>query len=77
MGLRVGQINPQRSAAAAANLEFLMKEKDLDVLCLQELYCYKSRIRGYNSPNLVKIEPQEGACSWVAAVVNKETVETH
>ena len=53
-----------------------MKEKTLDVLCLQEPYCYKGKVRGYNSPNLVKIEPQDGAYSRVAAVVNKENVET-
>ena len=57
MGLKVGQINAQRSAAVAANLELLIKEKELDILCIQEPFCYKGKIRGYNSPKLVKIEP--------------------
>lgn len=75
MGLRVGQINAQRSAAAAANLELLIKEKGLDIVCIQEPFCYKGKVRGYNSPNLIKITPQNCGHPWVAAVVNKERVE--
>lgn len=55
MAARVGQIDAQRFAAAAANLEIIMKKKGLDILCLQESFCYKGTVWGYN---LVKIEPQ-------------------
>lgn len=75
MGLRIAQINAQRSAAAAANLELLMSEMKIDILCIQEPFCYKGKVRGYNSPNLTKIEPQNCSYSWVAAVVNNQKVE--
>ena len=75
MVLRIGQINAQRSAAAAANLEILMQEKNLDILCIQEPFSYKGKVRGYNSPNLTKIQPQCCEKSWVAAVVKKDAVD--
>ena len=75
MVLNVGQINAQRSAAAAANLELLMREQNLDILCLQEPFPYKRKVRGYNSPSLIKIQPQNSEKAWVAAAVNKEKVD--
>lgn len=41
MGLKIGQINAQRSKAAAVNLEIIMKERKLDILCVQKPYTYK------------------------------------
>ena len=75
MVLRIGQINAQRSAAAAANIEILMQERNLDVLCIQEPFSYKGKVRGYNSPNLTKIQQQCCEKSWVAAVVKKDAVD--
>ena len=74
MELKIGQINVQRSATAA-NLELLIKEKGLDILCIQEPFCYKGKVRGYNSPNLIKIEPQNCSYSRVAAIVNEDKVD--
>ena len=75
MVIRVGQINAQRSAAAAANLKILMREKNLDILCLQEPFCYKGKVRGYNSPDLIKIQPQNCDKAWVAAVIKNDKLE--
>ena len=75
MRIKIGQINAQRSAAAATNLENIMREKELDMLCLQEPFSHKGRVRGYNSPNLAKIEPHTSGRPWVAAVANRESTE--
>ena len=75
MALKVGQINAQRSAAAAASLELLMRELNLDILCLQEPFSYKGKVRGYNSPSLIKIQPQNSEKAWVAAAVNTNRVD--
>ena len=75
MVLRIEQINAQRSAAAAANIEMLMQEKGLDILCIQEPFCYKGKVRGCNSPKLTKIQLQNCEKSWVAAEVKKDTVD--
>ena len=75
MVLRIGQINAQRSAAAAANIEILMHEKNLDILCIQEPFSYKGKVRGYNSPSLVKMQPQNSKTPWVAAVAKKKNVD--
>ena len=32
MGIRIGQINAQKSAEAAANLEIIIREKGLDIV---------------------------------------------
>lgn len=47
--MRVAQINAQRAMAAAANPEILIKELDIDILCIQEPYVYKNIVRGYSS----------------------------
>lgn len=67
MFLRIGQINAQRSSAAATELEILMSELELDLLCIQEPYQYKNVVRGYNSSKLRVIQPT-GITPWVAAV---------
>ena len=70
MVLRIGKINAQRSAAAAANLEVLMSKKNQDILCLQEPFCYNGNGRwSLNSRNLIKIRQQNCEKTWVAAVV--------
>lgn len=75
MGLKIGQINAQRSAAAAANLELLFAEKNLDILCLQEPYYFKKQVRGYAAKSLRKVQPESCDYSWVAAVVRESRVE--
>ena len=76
MVLRIGKINAQRSAAAAANLEILMSEKNQDILCLQEPFCYNGKVRwSLNSPNLIKIQQQNCEKTWVAAVVKNDKLD--
>ena len=75
MVIKIGQINAQRSAAAAVNLEILMKERNLDILCIQEPFCFKGKVRGYNAPNLTKIQPQNCEKPWVAAVVKNDKLD--
>lgn len=74
MELILGQINAQRSSAAAADLENIFKRKDLDVLCIQEPYNYKNKVRGYTSPGIKILQPTEGY-PWVAAVVKSKNIE--
>lgn len=68
MELKIGHINAQRSSAAATELEILMQELSLDILCIQEPYNFMNKVRGYNSKNLKIIQP-EGKTPWVAAVI--------
>ena len=74
MVLRIGQINAQRSAAIAANIEVLMDKRNLDILCIQETFCFKRKVRGYTSPSLIKMQPQSCKTPWVAALAKKENV---
>lgn len=68
MELRIGQINAQRSSAAATELEILIQECNIDILCIQEPYNFMSKVRGYNSKDLKIIQP-EGKTPWVAAAL--------
>jgi len=74
MGLKIAQINARRSAAVAANMEMLIKECNIDLLCVQKPYSYKSKVRGYTSPGLRVIQPMVHL-PWVAAVAMGEHVE--
>jgi len=74
MGLKIAQINAQRSAAAAANLEKLMGERKLDILCIQEPYTYKGAVRGYTSQSMTTIQPMVDK-PWVAVVVANDRLE--
>lgn len=74
MELIIGHINAQRSQAAAANLELIIKERKLDILCVQEPYVYRNMVRGYSSPNLKLIQPL-GGYPWVAAIINSNNIE--
>lgn len=74
MGLKIGQINAQRSKAVAVNLEIIMKERKLDILCIQEPYTFKGTVRGYTSPGLRMIQPNKGNV-WVAAIIMDQEIE--
>lgn len=74
MALIIGQINAQRSHVAASNLELIIKERNLDILCIQEPYSYKNVVRGFSSPGLNTTQPV-GGYPWVAAVLRRENVE--
>ena len=75
MVIRIGQINAQRSAAPPANIEILIKERNLDILCLQEPFYFEGKVRGYNTPNLIKLQPQNCEMAWVTAVVKNDKVD--
>lgn len=75
MGINIGQINAQMSMTAAASLEVIIREKNIDILCLQEPYCFKRKVRGYTASELRKVQPELCDYSWVAAVVKKNRVE--
>jgi len=68
MGLRIAQINAQRSSAAAADLEMIMRKENIDILCLQEPYSYKGKVRGYTSSGYRIVQP-DGVNPWVAVIV--------
>lgn len=74
MALIIGQINAQRSQAAASNLELIIKERNLDILCIQEPYSYKNSVRGFSSPGLKTIQ-STGGYPWAAAILKKENFE--
>ena len=75
MVIKIGQVNEQRSPAAAANLEMLMKERNQDILCVQEPFCFKEKVRGYNASNLANIQPQNCEKPWVATVVKNDKLD--
>ena len=74
MAIRVGQINAHRPAAAVTNLELIAREKGLDILCLQEPFCYKGKVTGCNFQTWQKSDLKTVRIR-VAAVVNQERVE--
>jgi len=74
MDLTIAQINAQRSAAAAASLEKLMGERNIDILCIQEPYTYKGAIRGYTAQGMTIIQPMVDK-PWVAVVIANERLE--
>lgn len=74
MGLKIAQINAQRSRAAAVNLELIFNEYNIDILCIQKPYSYKGRARGYTAPGLRVIQPDKEN-SWVAAVVRESKMD--
>jgi len=74
MGLRIAQINAQKSAAATANLEKLMGERNIDILCIQEPYTCRGAIRGYTAQDMTIIQPGADR-PWVAVVVANERLE--
>lgn len=72
--MKIAQINAQRAMAAAANLEILIKEFDIDILCVQEPYVYKNEVRGYSSYKYTVVQPGVDS-PLVAAVVANENFE--
>lgn len=75
MRIKIGQINAQRSMAAAADLESIIQEHNFDILCIQEPYTFKGLARGYTSPSLKLIQPNV-VNRWVAAVIlNNENID--
>jgi len=74
MGLKLAQINAQRSFAASAELELIMRDRDIDILCIQEPYAYKGRDRGFTSSNL-KITQPDCAAPWVAIISKEEDIQ--
>jgi len=74
MDLIIAQINAQRSAAAAADLEILMRERKIDVLCVQEPYAFRGAVRGYTSQGMTIIQPMVDN-PWVAIVVANKQLE--
>jgi len=74
MDLKIAQINAQRSAAAAANLEKLICEHKVDLLCIQEPYTFKGLVRGFTAQNMTIVQPGVDK-PWVAVVVANERLE--
>jgi hypothetical protein len=74
MGLKIAQINAQRSRGAAVNLELLINKLNVDILCVQEPYTHKGKVRGYTTPGLRVIEPKRENSS-VAAVVRDSKMD--
>lgn len=57
MGIKIAQINDQRSTATTAELQKIMIDDNRDVMCIQEPYAYKGQVRGYTAPQLAKVQP--------------------
>lgn len=75
MGIKVAQINAQRSTAVAADLNLIMKRQNIDILCIQEPYTYKGIVRGYKSPEFRTLQPNNVTNIWTAAVVDEAKIE--
>lgn len=69
MELRIGQINAQRCRAVVADINRVMDEEQIDILCVQEPYVYKGRVCGFGARNRRIIVPSF-ACPWVAVVLS-------
>ncbi|CAK9811752.1 Retrovirus-related Pol polyprotein from type-1 retrotransposable element R1 (Fragment) [Anthophora quadrimaculata] len=52
-----------------------MLEKKIDLLCIQEPYCFKNQVKGYTTPGLIVVQPAMDEYKWVAAVVNNNTIQ--
>jgi len=74
MELKLAQINAQRSSVASADLEMIMRERNIDVLCIQEPYAYRDKVRGFTSSNLRVTQP-DGDTPWVAIVSAEESAD--
>ncbi|KAK2575333.1 hypothetical protein KPH14_012899 [Odynerus spinipes] len=70
--LKVGQINGQRSAAVAAELDEIIRNEKIDILCVQEPYVYKEKVKGYSDQ--VILQPQTNY-PWVAIIVANKEIE--
>lgn len=72
--MRIAQINAQRAMAATASLGILIRELDIDVLCIQEPCISKNNVRGFSSLRLTRLRP----CvenPWVTAIVANDEIE--
>lgn len=74
MVIKMAQINAQRSAAVSMNLELTMREKNLDILCIQEPYVFKGKVRGYTSSGLRVTQP-DSDIPWVAIVSAEDKIQ--
>ncbi|KAK2577757.1 hypothetical protein KPH14_012616 [Odynerus spinipes] len=68
------KINAQRSMAAMADIRKVMQDESLDLLCIQEPYVFKNKVRGITAP-LFEIFQPSSVYPWVAIVMNKRRVE--
>jgi len=73
MGLKLAQINAQRSSVASANLEIIMLERNIDVLYIQEPYAYRGKVRGFTSSNL-RVTQSDCDTPWVVIISAEERV---
>lgn len=74
MELKIAQINAARSAAAAGELRATMRDRGIEVLCIQEPYSVRGKVVGYNSPSVRVIQPNS-ASPWVAILIAKPEYE--
>lgn len=70
MELKIGQINAQRCRAVVADLNKVMVEKRINILCVQEPYV-KGRVCGFDARCRRVITPGL-ECPWVAIVLPSE-----
>ena len=47
----------------------------MDILCLQEPFYFEGMVQSYNTPNLIKLQPQNCEKAWVTAVVKNDKVD--
>lgn len=52
----------------------MIREGNIDILCLQELYSYKGKVRGYTSLDCRVVQPDE-TNPWIAVVVVEEKLQ--
>lgn len=57
MGLKILQLNSQRSSSVVADVKANLKQ-DVDVVMLQEPYSYRGRVKGYSHGNARIIQGQ-------------------
>lgn len=69
MGLKILQLNSQRSSSVAPDVRANLKQ-DVDVLMLQEPYSYRGIVKGYSSGNARIIQPKAGAPQAAIIVLN-------
>lgn len=64
-GLRLLQINGQRARLVMSQLRKVLCDEDIDILLLQEPYCFKGEIAGFSGLRIMKSDDEECMASIV------------
>jgi len=70
--MKIAHVNAQRSMAAIASIEVLVKDLEIDIVCIQEPYVVKNNIRGFSTSGFTKLRPHLEDLWVVSIIANNE-----